>query len=184
MPPLAWCTASFRGVWLLSQTGGLLSLLLVCFWMSCNALPFQDLIFISMKWRWEQKWAPEISGEVEMGGWLWRCQQGGPGRWAQEALFLGHLLTVNAVQLARSIHPFPLIHSSVIYYVARFPGGSHGKESACNAGDPGLIPGWERSPGEGHVNPLQYSCLENPMGRVAWWATVHSIAKSRTRLSD
>ena len=49
-----------------------------------------------------------------------------------------------------------------------FPGGSDGKESACNAGDPGLIPRLGRSPGRGHGNPLQYSCLENPMDREAW----------------
>ena len=48
------------------------------------------------------------------------------------------------------------------------PGGSEGKESACNARDPGLIPGWLRSPREGHGNPLQYSCLENPIDRGAW----------------
>ena len=63
-------------------------------------------------------------------------------------------------------------------------GGLDDKESACNAGDVGLIPGLGRSPGEGNGNPLQYSCLENPMDRRAWWATVHGIAKSRTRLSD
>ena len=60
------------------------------------------------------------------------------------------------------------------------------KASICNArdaGDWGLIPGWEGSPGGGHGNPLQYSCLENPMDRVAWWATVHRIAKSRAPLS-
>ena len=51
-------------------------------------------------------------------------------------------------------------------------GGSDGKESACNAEDPGLIPGLGRSTGEEHGNPLQYSCLENPMGRGAWRATV------------
>ena len=49
-----------------------------------------------------------------------------------------------------------------------FPGGSAGKESACNVGDLGLIPGLGRSPGEGNGNPLQYSCLENPMDRAAW----------------
>ena len=65
-----------------------------------------------------------------------------------------------------------------------FPGGSDGKASACNAGDPGLIPGSGRSPGEGNGNPLQYSCLENPMDGEAWWAIVHGVAKSRTRLSD
>ena len=51
-----------------------------------------------------------------------------------------------------------------------FPGGSNGKESACNAGDPGLIPGSGRSPEEGNGNPIQYSCLENSMDRGAWWA--------------
>ena len=50
-----------------------------------------------------------------------------------------------------------------------FPGGSDSKESACNAGDPGSIPGSGRYPGEGNGNPLQYSCLENPMNRGAWW---------------
>ena len=50
--------------------------------------------------------------------------------------------------------------------------------------DLGSIPGWGRSPGEGNGNPLQYSCLENPMDRGAWWATVHSVTKSQARLSD
>ena len=59
-----------------------------------------------------------------------------------------------------------------------FPGGSDGKESACNSGDLSLIPGSGRSPGEGNDNPLQYSCLENSMDRGAWWATVHGVAKS------
>ena len=63
-------------------------------------------------------------------------------------------------------------------------GGSEDKASVCNAGDLGLIPGLGRSPGEGNGNPLQYSCLENPMDRGAWRATVHRVAKSRTRLSD
>ena len=59
-----------------------------------------------------------------------------------------------------------------------FPGGARGKESAYNAGDLGSIPG------EGNGNPLQYSCLGNPMDRGAWWATVHGVAKSRTRMSN
>ena len=58
------------------------------------------------------------------------------------------------------------------------------KRLACNAGDPGSISGSGRSPGEGNGNPLQYSCLENPMDGGAWWATVHKVAKSRIRLSD
>ena len=61
-----------------------------------------------------------------------------------------------------------------------FPGGSDGKESACNAGDPGLVPRSGRSPGVGNGNPLQYSCLVNPMDRGAWQATVHGITKSWT----
>ena len=65
-----------------------------------------------------------------------------------------------------------------------FSGGSDGKASAYNAGDPGSIPGLGRSPGEGNGNPFQYSCLENPMDGGAWWATVHGIAKSRTQLND
>ena len=65
-----------------------------------------------------------------------------------------------------------------------FPGGSEGKASACNAGDLGSIPGSGRSPGEGNGNPLQCSCLENPMDGGAWWATVHRVSKSWTRLSN
>ena len=57
-------------------------------------------------------------------------------------------------------------------------------EPACNAGDLGSIPGSGRSPGEGNVNPLQYSCLENSMDRGAWGATVHGVAKHQTRLND
>ena len=57
------------------------------------------------------------------------------------------------------------------------PGGSDGKASAYNAGEPGSIPGWGRSPGQGNGNPLQYSCLENPMDGGAWWATVHEVAE-------
>ena len=64
-----------------------------------------------------------------------------------------------------------------------FPGVSEVKASACNAGDPGLIPGSGTSAGEGNGNPLQYSCLENPVDREAWWATVHGVTKSWTRLS-
>ena len=76
----------------------------------------------------------------------------------------------------------PQFYFQILYWVLSsstsftgFPGGSVGKESACNAGDPGSIPGWGRSPGEGNGYPLQYSCLENPMDRGAWWATVHGV---------
>ena len=65
-----------------------------------------------------------------------------------------------------------------------FPGGSDGKKSARSAGDPDSIPGSGKSPGEGNGKPFQYSCLENPLDRGAWQATVHGVAKSQTRLSD
>ena len=72
----------------------------------------------------------------------------------------------------------------VLIIKLEFLGGPDGKESACNAGDLGSIPGSVRSPGEGNGNPLQYSCLENPMDRGAWRATVHGVAESGTQLSD
>ena len=78
-----------------------------------------------------------------------------------------------------------LIYTSIsLQTLQGFPSSSVGKESACNAEDWGLIPGSGRSPGERNGNPLQYSCLENPMDGEAWWATVHGIAKCWTRLSD
>ena len=64
--------------------------------------------------------------------------------------------------------------------VLKSTGGSDGKEATCNAGDPGSIPRSGRSPGGENDNPLQYSCLGNPMDRGAWWATVHRVAKSQT----
>ena len=65
-----------------------------------------------------------------------------------------------------------------------FPGGSEGKEFRLKCRRPGLDHWWGRSPGEGHGNPLQYSCLENPMDRGALWATVRDVSKSRTRLKS
>ena len=70
-------------------------------------------------------------------------------------------------------------------HIIGFPGGSVGKESPCNAraaANMGSIPDLGKSPGEGHGNPIQYSCLENPMNRGAWQATVHRVAKSWTWL--
>ena len=65
-----------------------------------------------------------------------------------------------------------------------FPGCSVNKESSCNAGDPGSIPGLGRSPVEGDGHPLQYSCLASSMDRGAWRATVHGVTKSQTQLRD
>ena len=65
-----------------------------------------------------------------------------------------------------------------------FPGGSVLKNPPVNAGDTSSILGLGRSPGEGSGNPLRYSCLDNPMDRGAWWATVHGVTKSRTQLRN
>ena len=73
------------------------------------------------------------------------------------------------------MHPYSII---VISHI--FPGGSDGKESACNAGDPGSIPGLGRSPGEGNGYLLQYSCLEKSIDREVWQARVHGVAKNQT----
>ena len=78
---------------------------------------------------------------------------------------------------------FPVVNSKslfVVYFTAQMVK----RLSACNVGDPGLIPGSGRSPGEGNGNPLQYSCLENPIDRGAWWATVHGVTKSWIGLND
>ena len=77
-----------------------------------------------------------------------------------------------------------MVHLGQLVYHRGFPGGSDGKESNCNAGDLGSIPGLARSPGGGHVNPLQYAWLEKSIDRGAWWATVNGVTKSQTQLSD
>ena len=90
-------------------------------------------------------------------------------------------------------HPYPLVRLVGSWGVGdteardrmnHFPGVSEVKNLPANAGDTGLIPGSGRFPGGGNGNPLQYSCLENPMYRGAWWATVHGVAKSQTQPSD
>ena len=72
---------------------------------------------------------------------------------------------------------------SQTYIMRGFPGGSDGKESACNAGKPDSIPGSRRSPGGGHSNPLQFSCLENPMDRGVQQVTMHGITRVRHDLA-
>ena len=79
---------------------------------------------------------------------------------------------------------FSFLNKVFLSAIWGFPSGSEGKASAWNAGGLGSIPGPGRSPGEGNGNPLQYSCLENPMERGDWQATVHGVPKSWKRLSD
>ena len=87
----------------------------------------------------------------------------------------------NGVFSSFGLPSIPRIHTmrivACLLYVKSFPISSDSKESACNAGDPGSVPGSRRSPGEGNGNPLQYSCLENPMERGAWKTTVHWVAR-------
>ena len=75
-------------------------------------------------------------------------------------------------------------NSFILLTINGLPQWLSNKESACKVGDPGSIPGSGRCPGGGHGSPLQYSCLENPMDRGAWQATVHGVTKSQTQLSD
>ena len=101
-----------------------------------------------------------------------------------------YIICVFIHSVYRCIHKTKLPYVYAYVYISinlkykGFPGGSGGKESACNAGDPGSIPGSGGSPGEGNANPLQYSCLGNPMDRGSWWAIAHGVAKSWTQLSD
>ena len=85
-------------------------------------------------------------------------------------LFYRWLPSVSSLDIGIKAHSNDLILG--------FLGGSDSKESFYSAGDPGSIHGWGRSPGEGHGKPLQYSCLENPMDRRTWWATVHEVSES------
>ena len=108
-------------------------------------------------------------GAVVVGSRGWELVSGrretGSSAWYEELVLLPGLRTLDSVSdgcrsMSRTVK-----------------GGSDGKESASNAGDPGSIPGSGRSPGEGTGNPLQYSCLENSMDRGAWQATVHGVTK-------
>ena len=86
------------------------------------------------------------------------------------------------INFCKSVMVFWLL--TMLYLKVTLHDGLKVKASACNEGDLGSILGSGRSPGEGNGNPLQYSCLENPMDWGAWWDTVHRVAKSQTRLSD
>ena len=102
--------------------------------------------------------------------------------WQVDSLLLSHLrspqyTTFTVVIICRIVY-YPLAELKCILF--DFPGGSVSKASAHNVGDPGSNPGLGRSSAEGNGNPLQYSCLENPVDGGAWWATVHGVTKSQT----
>ena len=131
---------------------------------------------------WRREWQPTpvfLPGKFH-GLWsLVRCSAWGHKR-------VGHDLAVPTTLLPNG-HPSAWVcllakcslmgDSNILLIAKGFPPSSVGKESACNAGDQGSIPGSGRSSGEGNGNPLQYSCLENPMDRGAWQATVHRVAR-------
>ena len=92
-------------------------------------------------------------------------------------MFYTYLKYVCAYTWHVSVCALYKLHYAIYNVLQGFPCSSVGREPAYNAGDPGLISGLGRSPGGGNGNPLQYSCLENPMDRGAWWATVHGVAR-------
>ena len=88
---------------------------------------------------------------------------------------------IDKISINTSWSPKDMAHDLTILRLMGFPGGTAGKESACNAGDLGLIPGVARSPGEGNSYPLQYSGLENSMDCVVHWVDPHSMGSQRVR---
>ena len=88
---------------------------------------------------------------------------------SEDSRFVSWLTRVTSPRSSREVGWCVIYNPPDTDSIIGFPGGSDGKVSACNEGDPGSTPGSERSPGEGSGNPLQYSCLENPMDRGAWY---------------
>ena len=95
------------------------------------------------------------------------------------AFFNVYYTSIKTIKMRRTLSWKTLVCVH-IHIKGGFPGNSDGKESACNAGDLGSVPGLGRSPRKGNGSPLQYSCLENSMDGGAWWATVHAVAESDT----
>ena len=101
--------------------------------------------------------------------------------WPHSNVYQNLIERVNTYKPLLNLSTKQSIYKTIIVeliYKTSVPDGSVGKESAGNVEDPGSIPGWGRSPGEGNGNPLQYSCLENSMDRGACWAAVHGVAES------
>ena len=95
--------------------------------------------------------------------------------------FMLHIIFCISIKCSAFYHKISLRFRHCPYLHDGFPGGSNGKESTCDVGELGSIPGWRRSPEKGKSNPLQYSFLGNPMDRGAWQATVMGSQKSQTQ---
>ena len=127
-----------------------------------------------------EAWSAAVHGVAKIQTWLSDWTELNMRPWHEIILFT----CWGACVASRSKFDKTLKYFVIIYQgKGGFTGGSVVKNLLANAGDMGSIPGWGRSLGGGHGNPLQYSCLENPMDRGTWWATVHGITKSQTRLS-
>ena len=148
-----------------------------CLLASCHSCAFCGaLCFCEWEWSSATKpgqlgWARTVGGEI----------------WARNKLNLANTFSFRNmlhVSLGRQTAVKWFGIRALFKHLEGFPGGWEVKASACNEGDLGSIPGWGKSSGEGNGNPLQYSCLENPMDGGAWWATVHRVTKSQTWLSN
>ena len=143
---------------------------------------FYRYLFSCSSGGWKSKikvLARSVSGEASVLGfslcphtWPFVCV------YTERSLVFLPLLNKDTSPVRSGLHP--MTSFSLKYLLKGFPGGSDGKESTCNVGDPGSILGSGRSPGEGNGNPLQCCCLENSMDRGTWWATVHGVTKSQT----
>ena len=104
--------------------------------------------------------------------------------WLHNLHLAASVLSTSSSEIHLKLVKNPKFSISSNLIIVDFPGGSDGKESACDAGGPGLIPGLRTSPGKGNGNPLQYSCLEDSMDSGAWQATDYGVSKSQKWLSD
>ena len=124
-----------------------------------------------------------ISGEGNGYPLLYPCLENPMDRGAWQVTVHGVTESQTGLSDYYYCYPLPITRWLCVIFLD-FPGGSDGKKSACNSGDPGSIPGLGRSLGKGNGNPPQYSCLENSMDRGVWLVKVHGFAKSQTQMND
>ena len=169
----------------------MLALCLECCWQCCTFIHLMQIVTVMGRVRMAQRRGrfTQARGSIfeSQGGCLLtvRC-------WIIKGITWGSVGTTpntgSCKQCLTMALPYPQVQPKIENIweknSSKFPSGSDREESAGNAGDLALIPGWGRSPGEGNGYPFQYSCLENPTNRGAWQGAVHEVAKSWKRLSD